>query len=259
MHSVDQMAYASPLRHFPPVSKLLFSLALLGASILSPTPLVPFIVLIFALVLLYYSSNFNFPALISFACMNTFIMLALSVAIVAFTTGGAPIFSLDFPGFALHLSREGANLGALVFLRAAAGFCVLLTFATSTPLPHLFFALRQIGLPDHVCELTVLVYRYSFMLLEQLSQMLTAAECRLGFSSPRRALGTLSVCTGNLFARSMDFAERAQNALSCRNYSGQFGSLRKPSPMPASHALAICASFILLAAIGQIFSNVAVF
>ena len=45
-------------------------------------------------------------------------------------------------------------------------------------------------MPKEIIELTILVYRYSFLLLEQLDTMYIAATSRLGFKGTRSKLST---------------------------------------------------------------------
>ncbi len=258
MFVIDEMAYKSRFRKWPPLGKLLMVLALLIGSLLAPSPLVPLIVFVIGLTLLYASCKFSLPKLMAFACLNTFIMLVISVMVIGLFTPGQALASGVVAGWQLTVTRQGANLAILVFIRALAGFSLLLFFASSTPIPHLFFAMRQVGLPAFLAELTVLVYRYSFMLLEQMGQMITAADCRLGFRTMRQSISTTGKLTASLFGRSMDFAERAQAALLCRNFRGEFMPFRQPAKLNAGW---VAGPLILLAAlvvIGQQYPNILV-
>ncbi|MFH1095153.1 MAG: cobalt ECF transporter T component CbiQ [Candidatus Micrarchaeota archaeon] len=251
MSSIDEMAYRSPLRAWSPVGKLLLCVALLAGSILAPSPFVPLLVLVIGLALLAHSSSLRLPDIVKFACLETVVMLFISVAIIALLMPGTPFLSFSIAGLPVVITREAFNLAILLFIRAAAGFSVLLFFASSTPIPHLFHALRQAGLPAHVAELTVLIYRYSFMLIEQLGQMFTAADCRMGFLGIRRSLRTCGLILANLFGRSMDFAERAEAALYCRNFKGEFPLLRLPPRLSMRWILASASVFVALFLIGR--------
>lgn len=251
MFIIDEIAYKSAFRHHSPLGKLLFCISALVASLLTKSIIVPAIVLAIFIVLIHSSTKFFLPKLLLAAYAGTVFLLLFSAAIFAFFQAGESIWSASFLGLQLNLTREGANLSALLAIRALAGFAVLFFFSSSTPLPHLFLALRQAGIPPYLAELTVLVYRYSFMLLEQLGQMYTAANCRLGFRTYSQSMRTFGKLLSNLFGRSMDFAERAQSALLCRNYNGGFPTLRSPAPLSLWHAalsLAILAVLYLIGA-----------
>ena len=273
MFAIDEMAYKSPLRSWPPVGKLMLVLALLLGSLLSPTPIVPLIVLVIGIALLNRSCGLRLPNIMALACMETVLMLFISVTIITLMMPGEIIWRADMAGIplagaagiqpasdglSLHVTREGFNLAVLLTARAMAGFVILLFFASSTPIPHLFYAMRQLGLPNYLAELVVLVYRYSFMLLEQMQQMATAADCRLGFRGLGRSLQTSGRLVAGLFGRSMDFAERAQDALLCRNFRGEFMPFRQPAGLTARWiaASALMLAFLVLA--GQMYSHLLV-
>lgn len=259
MFALDEIAYKSRFRAHSPVGKLLFCLSLLAASLLSPTPLVPLIVLAISTALLCASTKFSLPKILAATYASTALFMLASAAVFAFLQPGKIIFSFQPLAFPPALTREGINLSVLLACRGLAGLAILFFFSSSTPLPHLFTALLQVGVPQYLAELTILVYRYSFMLLEQMGQMYTAASCRLGFSSLSRSFHTSGSILSGLFGRSMDFADRAQAALSCRNYSGSFPAFRKPAPLTAAWIGASALSLALLYAIGHSASGILVF
>jgi cobalt ECF transporter T component CbiQ len=251
MLSIDELAYKSSFRFWPPLGKLLLSLSLLLASLLSPTPLVPLIVFSIGVSLLWFSIRLKLPSIMALACLQTFIMLFISIIILALVIPGEKFASFSLFGILFVITREGLNFAILVFSRVLAGFAVLLFFATSTPIPHLFYAMRQLGFPSFLAELVVLIYRYSFMIIEQIGQMIQAAGCRLGFNGALCSLKTFGKITAVLFARSMDFAERAQISLSCRNFKGEFMPFRNPKQADAIWLIIPFALFLSLIIIGN--------
>jgi cobalamin biosynthesis protein CbiM/cobalt ECF transporter T component CbiQ len=237
--SIGDMAYCSPAYGWPPLGKLALAIALLIASLASSTILVPLLVLGIGASLLFYSTRFRFPRAIALALLDAMVIILISTVILAFVTQGSgePLFTLDLGFMQLSLYPEGVELAALVFIRAMAGVTVMLFFATSTPIPHFAQALRSLHLPSYLAELVVLVYRYSFLLLEQLDVMYTAAQCRIGFRGTKNKFRTSGKLAVGLFIRSLEVADRSQNALSCRNFHGDFPSFRPPARMTVAWAL----------------------
>ena len=235
MFAIDELAYQSPMKEWPPLGKFLLALSLLLVSLFSSTILVPLTVLAIGSLMLFYSTRFRFPKVIALALLEGIVIIAIGCVIIAFVTpGGDMLFSTTFLGWELTVSTDGLNLAVLVFTRALAGITVMLAFATSTPIPHLALALRQLHMPKEIIELTVLVYRYSFLLLEQLDTMYIAASSRLGFRGVKRKMSTSAKLAVGLFTRSIDIAERSQVALHCRNFRGDFPTYRQPAPLTAT-------------------------
>jgi cobalt ECF transporter T component CbiQ len=176
----------------------------------------------------------------------------IGVIIIALTQAGSPVYSYSIAWLAISVTREGIDLAALVFTRSLAGLFVMLFFASSTPVPHIFSSLVRIGVPVYIAEMAMLLYRYSFMILEQSEQMLNAAGCRLGFSGWRTSMRTTGTLAANLFIRSLEIAERSQNALYSRNFDGTFPVFRKPSPVTATWIAVSLASLVSLVIIGNL-------
>jgi len=179
--------------------------------------------------LLAYSTRFRFPRVVLIALLDGLAVLLIGALVIALITPGTTIYSLDLFGLKLILSNSGMNLGLLVLMRALAGMSVMLFFATSTPIPHLSEAMEQLRLPKEISELVVLIYRYSFLLLELLGTMYLAAQCRLGFKGFRNKFRTSGKLAVGLFTRSMEVADRSQVALECRGFRCQFHSFRPPA------------------------------
>ncbi len=244
--SIDEIAFASPMRRWPPLGKLFLALAMLFASIFATSIAVPGMVLVGGTVLLAYSTHLRFPRVVLLALLNGLAVLVIGSLVIALITPGTTLYSLDLLGLGLSLSDGGMNLGLLVFMRALAGMSVMLFFATSTPIPHLSEAMGQLRLPKEISELVVLIYRYSFLLLDLLGTMYVAAQCRLGFRGLRNRFRTSGKLAVGLFTRSMEVADRSQVALECRGFRGQFHSFRPPAKVTLVWILVPLLVFVVL-------------
>ncbi|WP_174590320.1 cobalt ECF transporter T component CbiQ [Methanocella conradii] len=239
---IDSLAYQSRALHWPPLGKLLLSICLLIGSLSSKSPYGPLLVLGVGLFLFLYSTGGKMPSFIIFLIGSVMAFSLAGVFIIALTQAGQPILGIAVAGATIGVTREGLSLAALVFLRTFAGLFVMLFFAASTPIPHIFNSLNSVGLPDYIAEITILIYRYSFMMLEQSWQMLNAAGCRMGFSGWRNSMRTMGMVAANMFIRSLEFAERSQYALQSRNFGGRFPLFQKPAEMtPAWGIISIVA------------------
>jgi cobalt ECF transporter T component CbiQ len=227
----------SRTQRWPPLGKLLLTISLLLASLISQTVIVPVAVLALGLALLIISNRMEMPRAMFLALIDGLVVVAVGSLIIALVTAGSPAWTLWVGPYGLVFTDSGISLAVLVFLRAAAGITVMLFFASSTPIPHLAQALRQLRVPREMAELVILVYRYSFLVLEQYEKMMLAANCRLGSRGIRTSIRTLSKIAVGTFVRSIGVAERAQISLQCRNFRGDFPAYREPARMSAAWVL----------------------
>lgn len=241
---IDSLAYQSPALKWPPLGKLLLCICLLVGSLSSRTLYGPLIVLGAGLFLFLYSVRLKAPVFMLYLIASILLFNIVGVAIIAVTQSGAPLFSVSLDGIRISVSQGGIDIAMLVFLRTLAGMFVMLFLASSTPVPHLFSALTRVGLPVYISEVTIMIYRYSFMIMEQSVQMTNAAACRLGFSGWKTSMRTTGVLAANLFVRSLEFAERSQYALQSRNFGGEFPVFKKPAALNARWVL--CSGALLV-------------
>lgn len=255
MFAIDEIAYTSPFRDWSPLGKFALALALLVSSLLATSIAIPFIVFLIGFGLLFYSTKLRFPRVIALALLDGLGIFLIGAIVIAFVTTGDHLFTVNLGFVVLNFSKQGVDLGTLVFMRAVAGVTVMLFFATSTPIPHLANALRQAKIPAEIVELTILIYRYSFLLIEQLDTMYIAAQSRLGFRGYKNKMRTTAKLMVGVFIRSLDMAERSQVALNCRSFRGEFHCYRPPAKISAKWVAASISVFILLNIINLMLVN----
>lgn len=250
---MDTLAYSSRMLHWAPLGKLLFAVALLVVNIMTPSILVSIIIFVIGLIMMAYSTNFKVPKIIG--------LFILEAAFIAFVGAGVisilgdesvpAVWDTDFLWMHFHMTVDSFNEAWLILFRCVAGIGVMLAFATSTPIPHLSQALRQLRIPAEVSELIVLVYRYGFLLLERLEKMWDAASSRMGFSGPRRAISSIASMTVGIFISSFGMADKAQVALDCRNYQGYFPVYNMPPKAGIKWVAIAAVAFVILYLVGQ--------
>jgi cobalt ECF transporter T component CbiQ len=238
MFAIDEIAYSSPFRDWSPLGKFVLALSLLVSSLIATSIVIPLIVFLMGFCLLFYSTKMRLPRVIVLALLDGLLIFFVGAVVIAFVTSGETLWSVNLGFAVLNFSRQGVELGMMVLLRAVAGATVMLFFATSTPIPHLANALRQVRIPAEIVELTILIYRYSFLLLEQLDTMYVAAQSRLGFNGYKNKFRTTAKLMVGVFIRSLDVAERSQVALNCRSFLGEFHCYRPPAKLSAKWVFA---------------------
>jgi cobalt/nickel transport system permease protein len=117
-------------------------------------------------------------------------------------------------GFAWFSALLTRSLLCLVFL-------VLLT--NTTRFAELLRGLRRMGVPRVLVLNLGFLYRYIFVLADEIMRMRLASECRrVGRLPLRRELSLLTSMLGTLLLRSFERAERMYQAMLSRGYSADF-------------------------------------
>ncbi|MDR0334266.1 MAG: energy-coupling factor ABC transporter permease [Methanomassiliicoccaceae archaeon] len=251
-NTVDTAAYKSPMLRWSPLAKLLMVLSLLVVNIIPFQNEAPFLVKLcvplftglIGLSLFLYASSFRPPRVMMklFVFAQVFIIIGAAIFTIVISEGEM-MLEVSFFGITLRIMDEGVFFAALLYAKATAALFLMFAFAVSTPVPHLSSALKKMRLPDVFVEMMILIYRYTFLLMESAERMHLAAECRFGYSGFGKSMRTTAKLTVGVFMRSLDTAERGQVTLQCRNYKGDFRSLSE-SDGRSGRATALCALIV---------------
>jgi cobalt/nickel transport system permease protein len=148
------------------------------------------------------------------------LFMAFIVAITQlFLFGTTPLFTV--PGLPLTGYTEGLSQGILIMWRVIGGGVLVIFLSLSTPAHKLFRAAGWFKIPHLFIELCLLVYRYIFVLLDELVTMRDAQKVRLGYHTFKRSLNSTVDLGGNLILRAYSRAERVYEAMIIRGYTGE--------------------------------------
>lgn len=214
-YALDTYAYLdSPLHRWEPRSKLIGLLVLIFAfSFVEQLILLPPMVVV---TLGYYlTSKLPLSFLLSRLRYPGFFLFAIAL-LLPFTVGGTILYQVGF----LALRQEGLVALALIATRF---FCILtislILFGTA-PFLTTVKAMRSLGLPPVLTDMTLLTYRYIEQFGEDLATMQTAMRLR-GFRATqlsRRNLKILASLAGTLLVRSYEQSQQVYKAMILRGY-----------------------------------------
>lgn len=138
-------------------------------------------------------------------------------------------FTLGGPGWSVgpvHVSRRGLIAGAAVMCRGMAVGSLALVLVGTAPLHHTLTAAHKLKAPGLLVQLTLLAYRYAFLLAEEFRRLRVAMRTR-GYRvrATRHGYRALGHATGALIVRGADRADNVAAAMRCRGFDGTFHTL----------------------------------
>jgi cobalt/nickel transport system permease protein len=120
----------------------------------------------------------------------------------------------------LSLSRSGLWIFWNVLVKSCLGvFSIILLYST-TPFPSLVKGLERLGVPSVFTVLLSFMYRYLFLLTDEIHRMKRARDSRSFGGRWFWQLKTIGHMIGTLFLRSFHRAERVYLAMLSRGYQG---------------------------------------
>lgn len=181
-----------------------------------------FAALIVAVLMIEAGENATFFAYFLAAAVLTGISRIPLGYVLARTAGIAPFFVLAGISSRWAGDHDIGWLAALL-LRSVLCLILLVILTNTTPFTDLLHGLRRLGVPRILVVNLSFLYRYLFVLTEEVMRMRLARDCRrAGRASPGFELRLLGSMLGTLLLRSFERAERMYQAMLSRGYSGEF-------------------------------------
>lgn len=144
---------------------------------------------------------------------------AFAVLIAAFVPFMAPgARPAGVPWF--QPTREGLALFGGIVAKSLLSIACLLLLASTTRFDRLLAGAESAGCPRLVAMVLSFMYRYVFLIADDLMRMVQAKRARGPERRPWRDVAALSSMTGTLFVRSYERAERVYLAMCARGFDG---------------------------------------
>lgn len=149
----------------------------------------------------------------------------LAAVTLLFTVPGAVLWSGPF---GLSISDAGLERFASILLRSLLALQAAVLLTASTRFPDILHALRHLHVPSVLVAIIAFMYRYLFVLADEVTRLLrarTARSARLpeldGGGNVLWQANVAGRMAGQLFVRSLDRSERVYNAMLARGYRGE--------------------------------------
>ncbi len=112
-----------------------------------------------------------------------------------------------------------------ILVKDALAFLATILLVQVTPFRHVLSAMRRLGVPVTLVATLQFMYRYLFVLAEEMDRMVKARRSRSFQRSGRLDWGLLTSLIGVLFLRTFERGERVQSAMLARGWDGTVRSL----------------------------------
>ncbi len=174
--------------------------------------------------------------------------LMMNALVMGFVVSRTPMEAVAVPvgGWYLTAGRETLFYALRMWAAAMAGVSCLYFLACTTPAGDLLAFLERLGLPGLILQLTALIYRFIFLLLDRAYAMDRAQKSRLGNRDYRTALKSFGAMAASLLAGSMHRSKALYDAMEARCYEGSLHLLALRRPVKWQRAVGIAVFELLL-------------
>jgi cobalt/nickel transport system permease protein len=188
-----------------------------------------------------------------YAFKRSFVALPFALAgiTLVFTMPGQPVFAFSLGPWQFTATDAGLIRFVSIVMRSWLAVQMAILLVATTPFPDLMHALRHLHVPHLITTIVSFMYRYLFVLADEVMRLLRARESRSARLPGYRSGGTLTwrarvagYMAGQLFLRSYERSDRVYNAMLARGYTGEFFTLNPHTMHPRDWAIG--AAFLVI-------------
>ena len=189
----------SSVHRLPTLAKVIISLCVVAVVVVSPITKV-YIFILVAIFLLFVVVRSKVPA--GFIVKRILILEPFVLLVAAMTV----------------FQEEGGVKFASIVIKSSLSLLVVILFSNTTPFSSLLQMLRRLRIPSVFITVLALMYRYIFVLIDEVERMNRARKSRTFSNESGHRWRILSMLVGQLFVRSTERAERIYAAMSARGW-----------------------------------------
>jgi cobalt/nickel transport system permease protein len=242
----------SPVHHLDPRVKVIVTILFILSNVLMPDGAwlafgLSWLVLVgFALL-----ARLN----IKFILTRSLVALPFAMAAITaiFSIPGASVFEFDLGSWHLVATDAGLIRFSSIVIRSWLSIQMAILLTATTQFPDLIHALRHLKIPNLLVSVVSFMYRYLFVLSDEVMRLLRAREARSARGIKARGGGSIrwrakvaGNMAGQLFLRSYERSERVYNAMLARGYDGTLLTLNPHIMQKMDWVLGAVAVFIII-------------
>lgn len=245
---LDRFSYNSPLGQVHPAEKTFFAIVNMIICILANSAIVSSLVLILMaggtifmgkVPLRFYLKLLLLPI--------TFLSLgSLSIAVTTINPTDMVICHWSLLGYPLGITTKNLHTSLVIFIKSLACSSCLFFLILTTSMLDIIDLLRRLRIPELFLELMLLIYRFLFVLWDSGQKTYLAQSARLGYSSGKKGLLSMSMLVSGLLLQSLRRSRELTLALEARGYNGSLQVLVRDYTYSTRNIAIICFIEILL-------------
>lgn len=132
------------------------------------------------------------------------------------------IYSLNIMSLNIGISNKSIITSVHILFRAIACLTCIYFFILTTPFNQIIFLLKKLHISDTVIELSMLVYRFIFIFLEEVSDIRKSQQLRFGYINLKTSYNSVGILGNMLFKRMMKRYDEMCISLDIKLYDSKF-------------------------------------
>ncbi len=257
---IDKLSYASQIRYKSPFLKCGFGMGTLCVCVAARS----FIVSLFIMAVMgYLTVRFSKVSFCRYLKMMavplSFLILGTIAIAVDFPKEPMGFFDLAIGERYVSVSVSSLTYSLRLILTALSSVSCLYFISLTTPMLDIIQVMKKIRLPWMIIEITILMYRFIFILSDMAAAIMLSQDCRLGNISFRKKIDSMGQMLSVLLIRALNKANKLYDAMESRCYDGKIQVLwdnEKAEKKDICMVIVFFAVLFVLTAISKIYGGI---
>ena len=225
---IDEYSHLNSFIHrLDPRTKLVASLAFILAVVLTPASNWRIFAIYFSMIVVMLVLSQLPPLYVLKRSLVIFPFVLLIAIFIPFFKEGQVAGSYNVWLWQISITYSGLLILANVMVKSWLCILALILLSSTTRLDDLLKALRQLGIPQVMILILSFMYRYIFVLVDEVMRIQQARDSRNFGGSWLHHIKTIGHMVGTIFIRSYERGERIYAAMLARGFNGQVSTLHK--------------------------------
>jgi len=220
------------IHRLDPRTKLIASLAFIAAVVLTPASNWRVFIFYFCIISFLLIISKLPPLYVLKRSLVIFPFVFLIAVFIPFFKEGEIAGSYNIWLWQVSVTYSGLFILANVMVKAWLCILALILLSSTTKLAELLKGLGQLGVPRVMILILSFMYRYIFVLADEVMRMKQARDSRNFGRNRLHQLKTIGNMVGTLFIRSYERGERIYAAMLSRGFDGQIRTMQNLSFRP---------------------------
>lgn len=221
---IDDYAYNNKLSKANPNVKFSIGMLLLILSLINPYNIISVAIIFIMSIVIVGVAKIQLKDYIRFIKIPLiFLIISIFMILFSFTQSKELLlYSMKIGSLYIGISNESINIALHLLFRALSCLTCIYFVMLTTPFNQIIFILKKMHLPDTFLEISILMYRFIFIFLEEVADIKKSQELKFGYINLKNAYQSFGLLVNMLFKRMMIRYDEMSLALDMKLYDGTF-------------------------------------
>ena len=202
---IDDYAYKNKLSKVNPNMKFAIGMLLLILSLINPYNYISLIIIAIMSLVIVGIAKIELKDYIHFIKIPlVFLIISIIMILLTFSKDKEVLlYSIKIGSLYIGVSNESIISSTHLFFRALSCLTCIYFIMLTTPFNQLIFVFKKLHLPDIVLEISMLMYRFIFIFMEEVADIRKSQELRFGYINLKNGYNSFGLLVNMLFKRMM--------------------------------------------------------